>query len=145
MLLTGQGLRLCGNKPFAARANLKSCPWQSSHRRRDATFLTCRAVTPSGMPDWAQVRQDTPAAQRVLHFNNAGLCSTTLSSTSRHTSQHVHHIPLRTQHTISCTCAVVSQSQLAANKSMVSGSALPTQEVVKAQQDYIELEATIGG
>lgn len=48
------------------------------------------------MPNWAQVRQDTPAAQRVLHFNNAG-------------------------------------------------SALPIQQVVKAQQDYIELEATIGG
>lgn len=24
------------------------------------------------MPDWAQVRRDTPAAEHRLHFNNAG-------------------------------------------------------------------------
>ena len=28
--------------------------------------------TPAVMPDWAQVRVDTPAAEKVLHFNNAG-------------------------------------------------------------------------
>ncbi|KAA6422013.1 MAG: aminotransferase class V [Trebouxia sp. A1-2] len=48
------------------------------------------------MPDWARIRADTPAAEKVLHFNNAG-------------------------------------------------SALPTQQVTKAQHAYLELEATTGG
>ncbi len=40
-------------------------------KARDASKYSYRAPR-AVMPDWAQVRVDTPAAEKVLHFNNAG-------------------------------------------------------------------------
>ena len=39
--------------------------------RRRKLRLACRA-SGVAMPDWAQIRADTPSADKVLHFNNAG-------------------------------------------------------------------------
>lgn len=67
----------------------------SRHQACDASNRLYRAPR-AVMLDWARIRADTPAAETLLHFNNAG-------------------------------------------------SALPTQQVTKAQHAYLELEASTGG
>ena len=42
----------------------------------------CR-VSQVDMPDWARVRADTPAAEKMLHFNNAGECFSCHGQTKR--------------------------------------------------------------
>lgn len=66
--------------------NLRNSAWQpyrvangpqlqalqsSSLLRRGKLRLAFRA-SGVAMPDWAQIRADTPSAEKVLHFNNAG-------------------------------------------------------------------------
>lgn len=68
--------------------------------------------------DVKQIRAETPGLQHVVHFNNAGACLRAW--------QAAHVSSLKTQE-------------------LVAGAALPTKQVLTAQQEFLELEANIGG
>ena len=116
-------MRTMTNKGFTAPSR-KLAPYRSKRgivggkaaRRSGDTSL---AHTTTAMIDWARLRADTPAAETVLHLNNAG--------------------------EYACACAAIAIADDATSFECLSGSALPTKQVVQAQHDYLQLEANIGG
>ena len=113
--LTNKGLTAPSRK-LAPHRSKCSIAGGKAPRRSSGTSL---AHTTTTMTDWARIRADTPAAEKVLHLNNAGAYA--------------------------CACAAIAIAGDATSLECLSGSALPTKQVVQAQHDYLQLEANIGG